>query len=261
MEKSIELAVEKYLADNHNSLDPIGKRQIESWSFEWAKGAPKTKPSSSFQENQSLSEKNHEHSGKLFWKSSNQENPFYMTLSSYCFWTETSLEWTCYARTDVANPPTEPKAKKIFKRLRDRLGKDDYISKLFTDHVRKKPNDADDESTSDGVILAQASIKTPESGLEERVFTDPDIAEGIRRVIWNSSIDPIDVLEFVIQYLPLLPGKRTYSEMIETSKLADRAVLRLLEDAMCDACDREGEEELVKELHIQKKRRDTEENG
>ncbi|GKY91014.1 hypothetical protein MPSEU_000074200 [Mayamaea pseudoterrestris] len=261
IETSITQAVNKYLEDNHGSLDPIAKRQIKSWNFEWTSAGPLTdepigttlRPSDTF-------------SGQLTWKIGNSEHPIHLVLSSSCVWTETSLDWTCRVRAEVAQPPTETKQRKIFKRLLERLEKDDYISKLFVNGKKKdKERDAnddvgEDDSSPDGPILAEASIRTPNSGLEERVFTDPDVAEGLRRSIWNTAQDPIDILEFVIQYLPLLPcvGSSLEQRQPSMTKLANRAALRLLEDAMCDACEREGEEELVQDLHIQQKKVRTE---
>lgn len=248
-ETVFETIIDKYLQDNHG-LDPIVKRQIQSWKFEWneadrevsSPGAVSEAPSSS-----NHKQLPHSYSGSLIWRS--EDSILVVTIYSTCSWSDTLLEWTCRARADFADVPTDKTQKKIYKKLKSRLEKDDYISKLF----HSDPLIEQDECTTPhGTILAQASVNTADNGLEERVWTNSDVAEGIRRSIWNSAEEPIDVLEFVIQYLPLLPCV-AYTQLQQTTSLADRAVLRLLEDAMCDACDREGEGEVLEDLHIRKK--------
>jgi hypothetical protein len=67
----------------------------------------------------------------------------------------------------------------------------------------------------------------------------------------------LDVLEVVLS-LPFLPVVKHATVLlskkkkkITTTALADRARLRLLEDAMCDACEQQGEEDMVQDLDIQ----------
>jgi hypothetical protein len=250
---AIQTAIDKYVHDN--KLDPIAKKQIDSWKLTWkeedeidqAKVTSSPTPTAS-----SSSLLPNIYSGQLVWTSA--DGILVVTLYSACSWSETLLEWTCRARVTFSEKPQDKTQKKIYKRLKSRLEQDDYISKLFVKNQDKGEGSNSEESLLLGDVLAQASVNTANNGLEERVWTNSDLAEGIRRSIWNSAEAPIDVLEFVIQYLPLLPCVHSV-ELKQTTSLADRAVLRLLEDAMCEACDREGEEEVLQDLHIRKKGR------
>ena len=93
-------------------------------------------------------------------------------------------------------------------------------------------------------IYAQAKIKVDQSNLEERVHVSEKLCECIRRSIWSAVDSPLDVIDLILN-LPCLPTHQT--------PLASRAKLRLLEDAMCDACEQEGEDELIEDLSISTK--------
>jgi hypothetical protein len=114
-------------------------------------------------------------------------------------------------------------------------------------------------------LLCQASIREG----EERFVTEETVAEGIRRALWNtSSSTSMDVMEFVLRYLPLLPvnndnndnnDNKSHANTTTTAStslplplrlMAERAQMRLLEDALYDACENEGDEELVESLEI-----------
>lgn len=101
--------------------------------------------------------------------------------------------------------------------------------------------------------------------LEERVDVVDTVAEGLHRALFSSAhYGSLDVMDLLLS-LPLLPtrihiNQHEDAEIIQQEKkkkgmmihcpLADRTKLRLLEDAMFDACEREGEEELIDELRI-----------
>jgi hypothetical protein len=89
--------------------------------------------------------------------------------------------------------------------------------------------------------------------LEERVDVSEPVAEAIRRAIWSSSESSLDIVEFVLS-MPSLPTMEhhTKTNTFATTPLANRAKLRLLEDAMLDACEREGEDGLLEDLSINK---------
>ena len=137
-----------------------------------------------------------------------------------------------------------------------RLSADDYIAKLRS---KSKGNSVPQ-------LLMEAAIRLDQANLEERVQNSQDIAEGIRRAIFSQADTTLDVLELLVN-LPCLPttsskiGKSSDTQLALQSssssssssavaKLADRAKLRLLEDFMCDACEFEGEDELVSELEL-----------
>ena len=96
--------------------------------------------------------------------------------------------------------------------------------------------------------------------LEERVNVDEVSLEAIRKAILSHADGNLDVLELLLSmpYLPR-PGfagdgctdnsdQSTYSKALHS--MAERAYLRLLEDAMFDACEKEGEDELLGDLNI-----------
>eukprot|EP00984_Skeletonema_dohrnii_P030399 scaffold21815_cov157-Skeletonema_dohrnii-CCMP3373.AAC.2 len=144
----------------------------------------------------------------------------------------------------------------MFKRLRS----DYYIGKLF----------GDDKANNDCVPLCEALIQqnlssSDRSGgtnnvdeLEERVNVEDGTLQGIKNAIFSQSEDNLDVLEILLN-MPYLPRSSSPSSDNDrgdavlnqwSSKLADRAYLRLLEDAMFDSCEKEGEDELLDDLNI-----------
>ncbi|KAL3780367.1 hypothetical protein ACHAW5_007125 [Stephanodiscus triporus] len=113
--------------------------------------------------------------------------------------------------------------------------------------------------------------------LEERVDVNDGALDGIRNAIFGQTEDNLDVLEILLN-MPYLP-RRTFSSGVGVGgegggeggegadptpvlrdatttstttlrELAQRAYLRLLEDAMFDACENEGEDELLDDLNI-----------
>jgi hypothetical protein len=216
---------------NENDVDPIMKRQMETWSFEWSDNIDDTT-------DDDLEESwQHVYNGRLVWRS--DSNPLVVMLESRCKWTDYELDWECLAsaRFQNHNSSDDKKQNKIYKRLVQRFENDDYINKLL-----KGP-----------VVLCEASVFT-KTLLEEKVFSDGDVAEGVKRAVWSSAQEPLDVFELCVQFFPLLPATR-FENISSTTKLADRAQLRLLEDVMYDACETHGEEDLVDDLDIQTKKK------
>lgn len=219
----LKSALERYIDDN--KPDRLMEKQMLAWILRWSDDAV---PSG---------EENNEHSrfGRLIWKGDYLQ----VNLMSDCRWTgsvEGRLEFTC--RVAIQETSTTDSDSNVHKRMLKRLRKDDYIQKLFSDK---------------DVILCQATIEKKPDELEERVYTAEVVAEGVRRAVWSSAESTMDVLDLVIQYFPLLPSKA--SRLSLTTALADRAQLRLMEDVMCDACEKEGEDELVSDLAITKKQK------
>jgi hypothetical protein len=148
--------------------------------------------------------------------------------------------------SESSNKPKKDKVQeKITSRMIERLKDDAYIKKWL---LVKEPS-----------LLYEANIMLSNENhqLEERVDTAPDVAEAIRRAVFFAAEDSLDVLEVVLA-LPFLPVVKHATVLlskkkkkITTTALADRARLRLLEDAMCDACEQQGEEDMVQDLDIQ----------
>ncbi|KAL7550904.1 hypothetical protein ACHAWF_014112 [Thalassiosira exigua] len=87
-----------------------------------------------------------------------------------------------------------------------------------------------------------------ETEREERVNVHSDTLGGIRTALFGHVEDDLDVLELLLN-LPYFP-RRGWERQTPIADLAERAYLRLLEDAMFDACEREGEDEMLDDLVI-----------
>lgn len=150
---------------------------------------------------------------------------------------------------DESKSKEERKAdEKIRSRMIKRLKEDAFIKKLVPDTPKS-------EQAETEIILCEArvSVNSPEndtdtrvSQFEERVDVTDSVAEGLRRGLFSSAESALDVAELLLS-LPILPCK---AHKIIHCPLADRAKLRLLEDAMFDACEREGEDEIIDDLKI-----------
>ncbi|KAL3802778.1 hypothetical protein HJC23_007555 [Cyclotella cryptica] len=141
-------------------------------------------------------------------------------------------------------------------------------------------DDKDASLSADGVLLCEALIQQNQkrsnlrkdedtSGAvecEERVNVDSESVEGIRNAILTHCEDNLDVLELLLN-MPYLPrGKflkcgheckdgptsdtSVRKEENALKSLSERAFLRMLEDAMWDACEKEGEDEMLDDLMI-----------
>lgn len=174
------------------------------------------------------------------------------------FWTKTELVDKLKHQEDQedhSRGTRNKKDKKIQDKIRTklvaRLREDAFISKLLVG----SPTSDENNRHHRGSLLAQADIQFTPHDLEERVTVMDDICEAMKRAIWPSAESPLDVVELLLA-LPLLPttdhnsAEEENSITITTTSLANRARLRLLEDAMCEACEKEGEEELLDDLTI-----------
>ena len=87
--------------------------------------------------------------------------------------------------------------------------------------------------------------------LEERVHVNEGALDGIRRAIFGRCEENLDVLRVLLD-MPyfLRQSSNLGATAPEAAALAERAYLRLLEEALVDACEREGEDELLDELSI-----------
>jgi len=233
--------------------DPLQKRQMEAWKLEWQpqqKMNPVEGSKLDFEPTNVVS-------GSLEWTGDH----LVVTLKASCYWvggnkeqSDGALFFQCWAsaRFPDIDSDTPKKEAKIEQKMRERLQNDDYIAKLLRLGKNSKVLDAstvdqeEEEEEEPAMELCQASVKTgtaTDAQLEERVYCNETAAEAIRRAVYSTAPNgPIDVFEFVCS-LPLLPTQST--------TLASRAKLRLLEDAMYDACENEGEEELVQDLKLE----------
>lgn len=143
-----------------------------------------------------------------------------------------------------------------------RLCADPFIRKLL-------PNQEDTNALSDDILLCEALIQqnnkkiynSANTKCEERVNVNSESVEGIRKAILSHWEDNLDVLEVLLN-MPYLPKGRLSDGEIKgkqeiINSLSGRAFLRLLEDAMFDACEKEGEDELLDDLNVS----DREEGG
>lgn len=101
--------------------------------------------------------------------------------------------------------------------------------------------------------------------LAERVWTNPRALEGVRRAVWGTADSWMDVLDWLTHFLLLVvpfsfaaegteptAKTKTTTRRIESLQraLSHRAHLRLLEDALCDACEQQAEEEMIQDLDL-----------
>jgi hypothetical protein len=177
---------------------------------------------------------------------------------------------TTTTTTSVESDPT------IHSKMVTRFQEDAYISKLLPDTTTTTTTTTLSGDDARGmVVLAQAEIVMTPTDLEERVTVSEDVCEAIKRAIWSMADSPLDVVDLILN-LPFLPTtdhagasgatsghpdteptaeKSRSTTTIPTTTLANRAKLRLLEDALCDACEKEGEDELLDELKISEKKK------
>jgi len=120
--------------------------------------------------------------------------------------------------------------KKVRATMLKRLKQDDYIKKILINEF--------------STVCETTIITKDKSEVEERVWISGDLLESIRRAIYSQSESALDVVELLAS-LPYLKTREC--------PLGGRAKLRLLEEAMNDACEEAEEEELIDGLKIQSK--------
>ena len=221
-----EEALDKHL--DASKPDPLALRQVQAWHLQW--------------DNDGGSDHNTQN-GTL---QIHGEHMMLM-LDSHCVWSTEkvdggTLAFTLTARarfrtkseTQKADDKTQnKKAKKMSAGVIQRLCDDPYVKPLL----------------ERGAVLCEAHIRIQGDELEERVRVEEDALEGTRRCIYSHAEDTLSVLELLVS-LPYLPS----------NSLAQRAKLRLLEDAMVDACERAGEDELLDDLSLNEKESDQDAN-
>jgi hypothetical protein len=244
--KAFQAALERYV--DENKPDPLVLKQIQAWEMEWQdKGeALMATEDLSFVPTDCLR-------GTLTWKGD------YMTanVSTCCSWASDSktqrqdfyfvlkASLGVTPDTDISKDETK-RQDKIRDKMIQRLKEDTYIKKLLSGKAKEGASD-----NSEVLCEAKVSLQSNDNGepeqLEERVDVTDLVAEGLRRALFSQAESSLDVIDVLLS-LPLLPGSA--HSLPFKCVLADRAKLRLLEDAMFDACEREGEDELIEDLNI-----------
>ena len=280
--RMIPLQTEAFVEALHGYIDQekpdqLQKRQMEGWKMVWRQQQqPQSQTASAAATTTKITEEvgfepTHAVAGTLEWAGDH----VVLTLTSRCYWCsgnngkddddddtkeeDGSLFFQCLVSArfvEISNNDTSKTEAKIRTQMRERLQRDDYIAKLLPQRSSKNRKEASSVAPlqQQAVELCQASVTSNGSNhLEERVYCNEAAAEAVRRALYSTSNNgPIDVFELVCS-LPLLPistSTNTTASIGTTTKLANRAKLRLLEDAMYDACENEGEEELVQELRL-----------
>ena len=271
-------ALERYVEEN--KPDPLVKKQIEGWEMSW-----KDQESS---ENKDLLSTSDEWAfsptdviqGTLTWKG----DYLIAELHTLCCWEPTAKEENSTSNKQVKIPAKgsfyfsvhanlqfrtkfdksqhdQPKSKeekkseeKIRAKMIQRLREDRFIKQLLVDDKSKK--------SEEGCLLCEATIKayTPEgkseAQFEERVDVIDNVAESLRRAVFSRAESTLDIAEVLLN-LPLLPGS---VHDVVSCPMADRAKLRLLEDAMFDECEKQ-DDEIIDELKISTEKVDSVQKG
>jgi len=168
----------------------------------------------------------------------------------------------CVRESDANADRKQQKAQaKVRSRMVDRLKKDPYVKKLLdtasaTSSLSISDNGGDIARKQITLFAAEIHQSFDSRGkvedMEERVDINEDGVEGVRRAMFSQLEDNTSVVELLLS-LPFLPKdvetKQDNGHPIEL-QLGHRAVLRLLEDAMVDACEKEGEDEMLDDLVI-----------
>lgn len=217
----IKESLTKYI--EYVKLDFLAQRQVEAWKIEWEDDGcveHADVPALQFEPTHALV-------GSMLIQGGGHEF-LKVRLHATCWWNSSNLMYNCLASASFDKTMCSNKADR---KVHDRLYQDDYISKLvLKDGISSSP------------ALCSATIYQSSSELEERVQCDEEVGEGIRRAVFSHADSPLDVFQLLLN-LPILPSQR--------SNLAARAKLRLLEDAMCNACEHEEEDEIVSTLRLE----------
>jgi len=247
-----------------NKPDPIARRQLECWKMNWSDGSDCQNDIDSY-----VSRDEKENGAEqLSWSPENYVGGMLeicgdyvaVTLEIKCIWADGDaakddeivedgkLHYTCQLKSGklIKRKDEEEKTdRKIRKKMLSRLRQDSYITSLL--------GLQEDNKNHSELCLAQANIyvNAEKFELEERVDVSEVAAETLRRALWPSTTSSLDVVE-VILALPSLPCRSTDGLATNTTRLANRARLRLLEDAMLSECEKEGDEQLIEDLAISK---------
>jgi hypothetical protein len=272
-------AIRRYIDDN--KPDPLCQKQLQGWVLHW------TNVTNDCEEEEDVPNGNtfhHQINGtlniqgdymvivlhvKCQWRSPNNkhsdDNNDTQKYGDLCFSCHVSGRFLTHAeqhqRTGQQNNPSTATStvkgrpnNKIVSKMEAKLKGDAFISKLLLQppsadcakggvnpKLASSSTSSSSSSSSSSILLAQAEIHFTAINLEERVTVSEDVCEAIQRAVWPMAESPLEVVDLLLN-LPFLPTTLT--------PLANRAKLRLLEDALCDACEKEGDDDLLEELQI-----------
>lgn len=204
--------------------DPLELKQISSWKLSWK---------------QEKTTANQAHSSQSLNGTLEIQGEFMtVIINSNCKSTVTessnigTLDFELSARAEFVTSQDhavddDNVNRKIRTEMTRRLRNDDYIKPLL--------------SIKEGILLCEAHIQLDNdtNKLEERVFMDETVLHGVLRCIYSRASSTLSMLELLLSF-PYLPNA-----------LGKRAKLRLLEDAMAEACQQQDEDEMLQDLSIQ----------
>eukprot|EP00579_Thalassiosira_antarctica_P028523 CAMPEP_0202020206 /NCGR_PEP_ID=MMETSP0905-20130828/43935_1 /ASSEMBLY_ACC=CAM_ASM_000554 /TAXON_ID=420261 /ORGANISM="Thalassiosira antarctica, Strain CCMP982" /LENGTH=381 /DNA_ID=CAMNT_0048581729 /DNA_START=16 /DNA_END=1161 /DNA_ORIENTATION=+ len=196
------------------------------------------------------------------------QNEFYIQLTVTANLLSTSEHDNPSTKEEKLDRKERATKRKLRAGMMKRLRSDRLIQQLLieedTDCAKKEKvqtTKKHPKKIGDGLPLCEALIQkncgnssnNAAGELEERVNVHEDSLEGIRNALFSHCQDNLDVLEILLN-LPYFPRRSTTAPASQyttlSMKLAERAYLRLLEDAMFDACEKEGEDDLLDDLTI-----------
>lgn len=229
--KDFAAAVERYI--DQEKPDRIRRTQIQSWKFQWTEVEAEEATTTTEAMDTVAFTPDHRIEGTVRWEG----DYIGINLVSKCHWKgDESIVASCTARAFTRSDIVEKQSKKMQSKLLKRMQQDEMVRMLFESPLE----------------VFDASIM---SASEERVFWKEETCRAIQGSLYGAAESALEVFEFIC-CLPLLPG--TSHTFTPTTKLADRLVLRLLEDAAYDACEAEDSdaETTVEDLTL-----DDEDNG
>ncbi|KAL3937666.1 MAG: hypothetical protein SGBAC_007267 [Bacillariaceae sp.] len=247
-------AIDQYA--DENKPDPLSLKQLKGLSVEW-----ENKTLSQERQTQFSFDPTHVLHGIL----SITGEYMVVNLNIICAWTfdESShkhgnLSYKCCASAFMLKSETKEKVEeKVKSKMQKRLKKDAYISKLLI----SKGGATIAASDGNWPVFCSAEIRSLPKDLEERVDVSQPIAEAIKRAVWSSAESNLDIVDLVLCFPSLPTSMHASNTFATTTELANRAKLRLLEDAMLDACEQEGEDQILEDLTIDGEKKAEEEDG
>jgi hypothetical protein len=266
-------ALERYIEDY--KPDPLSCKQLEGWTLEWKNTTTTHEKDRAVTDAHQNLLQGELHIGGSYmvvtlqvtcaWSASSScedkdnHNPQYGSFYYACraaarFWTKSEFRKRQKQKDGDDDDGSSSRNKKAQEAIRTkmvaRLREDAYISKLLSTTLLDEHGDDTATAKPVFVLLAHATIQVDgPNDLEERVDVSEDICEAVKRAVWSSAESPLDVVELLLQ-LPCLPTTTSQAKNATTTPLANRAKLRLLEDAMVDACEKVGEDGILDDLKL-----------
>jgi hypothetical protein len=283
-------AVERYI--DEDKPDTLRRRQIESWRFAWWDDAAAADPAviaaspttttkatdtAASTDAALLFVPDHCITGTLTWTGE------YVTIRFHCtsYWKEEPPDDG--KKNGTKNEPPRPKddgdsggsfvAKCHVNQvtLRDDLSKEQIkVQQKLAKRWKKDATVTALLNTTGAAAVAvelfDVSIVVAPHGHdnnEQRSYWNENCCAALRTIFYTTAESSLEVFEFIVRYLPtvIMPhhpqttsgSSSSQATTTTITKLADRAVLRLLEDATYDACaaeDSDTAEESLEELHL-----------